>query len=195
MEGGDGSRLSQKRKGKRKGNYVGDPVLSETVVIFASVGVFLLAAAALLLKRRTRATAMRVAAIRGGSHIPLSTEILWTPKVIGLCCVGVAIMFCGFGSVNSFLKNDTRRAIWLLFACAGLTIIFFRQRKIALALIVLSVLCGWSYPISVVQPTVLGWTVTLSSGALLLAMAIWLTKKYPDTKRRDFIKLFDRDPG
>ena len=172
---------------------MGDSILSEIVVIFASLGVFLLAAAALLLKRGTRATAMRVAAIRGGSHIPLPTWI-WTPKVIGLFCVGVAIMFFFFGSVNSFLKNDTRHAIWPLFACAVLTIIFFRQRKIALALIVLSVLCGWSYPISIVQPAALGWTVTLSSGALLLAMAIWLTKKYPDMKRRDFIKFFDRDP-
>ena len=170
-----------------------DPVLSETVLIFASVGVFLLAAAALLLKRRMRATAMRVAAIRGGSHIPLSTRI-WTPKVIALCCVGVAIMLLYFGSVSSFLKNDTRHAIWLLFVCAGLTITFFRHRKIALAVIVLSVLYGWSYPISVVRPTVLGWTITLSSGALLLAMVIWLTKKYPDMKRRDFRKFFDRDP-
>jgi hypothetical protein len=173
---------------------VGDPVLFETVVIFASVGVFLLVAAALLLKRRTRATATRVAAIRGGSHIPMSTEILWIPKVIGLCCVGVAITLFFFGSVHSFLKNDTRDAIWSLFACAGLTIIFFRQRKIALAMIVLSLLCGWSYPISLVQPTVLGWTVTLSSGAFLLALVIWLTKKYPDMKRGDFKKFFDRDP-
>ena len=167
-----------------------DSVLSETVVIFASVGVFLLAAAALLLKRRMRATAMRVASIRGGSYIPLSTGI-WTPNVIGLCCVGVAIMFFFFGGVRFFLKNDTRHAIWCLSACAGLAIVFFRHRKIALALIVLSVLCGWSYPISIVQPTALGWTITLTSGALLLALVIWVTKKYPDMKRGEF---FDKDP-
>jgi hypothetical protein len=40
----------------------------------------------------------------------------------------------------------------------------------------------------------LGWTVSLSSGALYLALIIWLTKKYPDMKQRDFKKLFDRDP-
>jgi K+ transporter len=137
---------------------------------------------------------MRVAAIRGGSHIPLSTGMIWTPKVIALFCVGVVIMCLYFGSVHSFLKNDTRHAIGLLVVCAGLAIIFFRRRKIALAVIVLSVLCGWSYPISLVRPTVLGWTVTLSSGALYLALIIWLTKKYPDMKQRDFKKLFDRDP-
>jgi hypothetical protein len=173
---------------------VGNAVLTKTMVILASVGVFLLAVAALLLKRRMRATAMRAAAIRGGSHIPLSTGICWTPKVIALSLAGVAIMFSYVGSVDFFLKNDTRHAIWFLVVCVGLTITFFRHRKIALAVIVLSVLCGWSYPISVLQPTVLGWTVTLSSGALLLALAIWLTKKYPDMKRRDVNKLFDRDP-
>lgn len=172
---------------------MGDSVLSETVVIFASLGVFLLAAAALLLRRRMRATAMRVAAIRGGSHIPLSTGI-WTPKVIALYCVGVTIMFLYFGSVDSFLKNDTRHAIWFLVVCAGLTIIFFQTQEDCASRDRLSVLCGWSYPISVGQPTVLGWTITLSSGALLLALVIWLTNKYPDMKRRDFKKLFDRDP-
>jgi hypothetical protein len=128
---------------------------------------------------------MRSAAIRGGSHILLSTGV-WTPKVIALYCVGVAIMFLYFGIVHYFLKNDNRHAIWCLFLCAGLTLIFFRHRKIALAVIVLSVLYGWSQPGSFI--------VTLSSGAVAVAMAIWLTKKYPDMKRGDFKKFFDGDP-
>ena len=33
---------ARKEKGTRRGNYAGDSVLSETVVIFASVGLFLL---------------------------------------------------------------------------------------------------------------------------------------------------------
>jgi hypothetical protein len=173
---------------------VGNAILAKTMVIFVAVGVSLLAVAVLLLRRRIRVTATRAAAISGGSHIPLSTGMIWTPKVIALCCVGTAITLIFFGSIGSFLKNDSRHAIWFLVACAGLTIVFFRHRKIALAVIVLSVLCGWSYPMSVVQPTVLGWTLTLSSGALLLALAIWLTKKYPGMKRRDFNKFFDRDP-
>jgi hypothetical protein len=169
------------------------PVLFKMVVAFASVGVLFLALAAWLRHRQVQATAVRVEAIRGGSHIPLSSGI-WTPKVIALTCVGVVIMFLYFGSVGSFLKNDTRHAIWLLVVCVGLTIVFFRHRKIALAVIVLSVLCGWSYPISIFHPTLLGWAVTLSSGACLLAMSIWLTRKYPDMKRRDVKKFFDRDP-
>jgi hypothetical protein len=167
--------------------------LLATLIAFASVGVLLLVAAALLQRRSARATAMRVASIRGGSHLPLSTGI-WTPKVIALFGVGVTIMCLYFNSFDSFLKNDTRHAIWLLVGCTGLTIIFFRHRKIALAVIVLSVLCGWSYPISVIQPTLLGWTVTLSSFALLMGMAIWLTIKYPDMKRGDYQEFFDRDP-
>jgi hypothetical protein len=168
-------------------------VLLKVVVTFASVGVIFLVLAAWLLKRRSRATAMRVAAIRGGSHIPLSGGI-WTPKVVALYCVGVVILFLYFGIVGSFLKNDTRHAIWFLFLCTGLTIVFVRHRKIALAFIVLTILCGWTYPESVFHPTVLGWTITLSSGGLLLAMSIWLQKKYPDMKRGDFKKFFDRDP-
>ena len=169
------------------------PVLFKTVVAFASVAVLFLVFAAWLRHIRVRAAEMRVAAIRGGWNIPLSNGI-WTPKVIALTCVGVVIMFLYFGSVGSFLKNDTRHAIWLLVVCVGLTIVFFRHRKIALAVILLSVLCGWSYPIAVVKPTVLGWAVTLLSGACLLAMSIWLTRKYPDMKRRDVKKFFDRDP-
>jgi hypothetical protein len=66
------------------------PVLFETVVTFASVGVLFLVLAAWLLKGRMRATEMRVAAIRGGSHILLSGGI-WTPKVIAGLPAGCAI--------------------------------------------------------------------------------------------------------
>jgi hypothetical protein len=163
--------------------------LFETVVTFATaVGMVFLALGAWLQHRRAQATA-----IRGGSNIP-SSNWIWTPKVIALSFVGGAVLFLYMGSFSSFLKHDTRHAIWLLGACVALTIVFFRHRKIALAVIVLSIVCSWSYLIAVVKPTVLGWILTLSSGALLLAMAIWMTARYPDMKRRDFRKFFDRDP-
>jgi hypothetical protein len=171
---------------------VGSPHLLKTMVIFASVGLFLLGVAALLMRRRTRATAMRTAAIPGGSHIP--TGIIRTPKVEALLVVGTAIALFFAAGISALTKNDSKDAIWFLVVCVALTIAFFRHRTIALAVTVLSVFCSWSWLGVMSHPTVWGWAVTLSSGACLFALNVWLTKKYPEMRRHDFNKFFDRDP-
>lgn len=164
-----------------------NPVLVEVIVIFASVGVLLLAVAGWLLRRRARA-----AALQPGPKVTALS--IWTPKVIALTVLGAGITLLFVGGVNEIVKHNFRTAAWLLFVGAGLAVVFFRHRKIALAMIVPSVLFAMTMLPPPLHHTLLAITIGLMSLAFLLVFSMWLEKRYPHMKRSDLKKIFDRDP-
>lgn len=163
-----------------------DPSLVEVVIIFASVGALLLGVASWLLKGRPRVEAIGPNA--GGPTI-------WTPKVIALTTMGAGITLLFVGGVNEIIRHQFRMAAWLLFVGVGLVAVFFRHRKIALAITVPSVLLAMAGPIVLVRPTRSGIVITLVSAVLLLVLSMWLAKRYPHMRRGDFKQFFDRDPA
>jgi hypothetical protein len=98
--------------------------------------------------------------------------------------------------VPALWRHQFRLATWSLLLGAGLTFIFFRHRKIAFAIIVLSFFLGTAGPIALVHPTGAGIAITLVSAFLALVLVLSVARKYPNLRRkgpRDW-SLFDRDP-
>jgi hypothetical protein len=149
-----------------------------------------LAVAALLLRRRKRTIAAQSAP---HPHIALPTGI-WTPKVIALTAAGCVIVILLFVGASNLFSQQFRPAAWAFAASALLIVAFFRRRRIALALLLIGTPLAWAWPIEIVKPTVAGTWIILADGAALIALIIWLTRKYPNAKRGDLQKFFDRDP-
>jgi hypothetical protein len=119
---------------------------------------------------------------------------LWTPKVIALTAIGFIVTILLIMGTSNLVRHRLKPATWEIAAGAALILVFSRHRRIALALNVLAWLLVMAGPIALVKPTLLGITVTFSSGTLLLALTMWLAKKYPEANRGDLKKFFDRDP-
>lgn len=120
----------------------------------------------------------------------------WTPKVAALGFVGCVITVLFMIGVPALWRHQFRLATWSLLLGAGLTFIFFRHRKIAFAIIVLSFFLGTAGPIALVHPTGAGIAITLVSAFLALVLVLSVARKYPNLRRkgpRDW-SLFDRDP-
>jgi hypothetical protein len=118
----------------------------------------------------------------------------WTPKIAALGFIGSVITVLFMISVGEFWKHDFRSASWYLASGVVLTLIFFRNRKIAFAVIALSFIfvnVGFN---AVFHPTRAGILVTLGSIVGMYALSFWGARKYPHLKRTDWKTLFDRDP-
>jgi hypothetical protein len=118
----------------------------------------------------------------------------WTPKIAALGFIGSAITVFLMISVSEFWRHNFRSAIWYLASGAALTLIFFRRRKIAFAIIALSFICVNVGFTALFHPTPAGVLVTLGSIVAMNALAIWGARKYPHLKRKDWKTFFDRDP-
>jgi glucose-6-phosphate-specific signal transduction histidine kinase len=118
----------------------------------------------------------------------------WTPKIALLSFLGWGITVLFLISMTKFWRHDPKSAIWYLALGAALTLIFFRNRKIAFAITTLSFLVVNVGLAALFHPTAARLLVTFSSVAAMYALAVWGAKKYPQLKRKDWKTLFDRDP-
>ncbi len=119
----------------------------------------------------------------------------WTPKIAALFIMGSAITVLIMTSATKFWRHDFRLAILYLASGAVLTLIFFRSRKIAFAMIALSFTCVNVGLTALFHPTQAGVLITLGSIVAMYALAVWGARKYPHLKRQDWKTFFDRDPG
>jgi len=118
----------------------------------------------------------------------------WTPKVAALGIVGSAITVLFMISVTKFWRHEFRSATWYLVPGVALTLIFFRKRKIAFAIIGLSFTCVNVGLTALFHPTPAGVLITLGSILGMCVLAVWGARKYPHLRGRDWKTLFDRDP-
>jgi hypothetical protein len=77
---------------------------------------------------------------------------------------------------------------------AGIALIFFRRRKIVLAITGLSFILVNTGLTSVFHPSELGILATAGSAAGLYLIARWVTRSYPTLRKNDWQTLFDHDP-
>jgi len=116
----------------------------------------------------------------------------WTPKVVALTVVGFVATILFTMSVTLFWRHEFQSAIWRFGVGLLLVVIFFQHRKFAFSIVALSLLfVNAAVPL---QLSFLGITTALVSGALLCALGVWATRRYPHLKRGDLNKFFDRDP-
>jgi hypothetical protein len=118
----------------------------------------------------------------------------WTPKIAALVFIGSVATVLFMISVSDFWKHEFRSASWYVASGAVLTLIFFRNRKIAFATIALSFICINVGLNALFHPTRTGVLVTFGSVAGMYALAFWGARKYPRLKRSDWKTLFDGDP-
>jgi hypothetical protein len=118
----------------------------------------------------------------------------WTPKIAALTLLGSVITVLLIISVTTFFRGQFKPATWCLVVAFALALGFFRHRKIALSIIGLSLLFVNAGLHALFHPTTIGIAVSLVSGFLLYALAVWGSKRYPHLPARDWKALFDRDP-
>ena len=115
----------------------------------------------------------------------------WTPKIAALGLIGSVITVLFMISVSEFWKRDFRSGSWYLASGAVLTLVFFRQRKIAFAIIALSFICVNAGFTALFHPTPVGVLVTLGSIVGMYVLAVWGAKKYPYLAYKHWRKVFD----
>jgi len=118
----------------------------------------------------------------------------WTWKIFALYVIGSAATILFMISLAEYWKYEFRRATWHGFLGAALAIIFFRNRKFAFAVVVLSFLLVNVGLAALVHPTPARLLVTFGSAVCAYFLVVWHAKKYPILKRKDWKTLFDRDP-
>lgn len=118
----------------------------------------------------------------------------WTPKIAALTVIGFVITILFIKGIVAAWEHSFRPAMWYLAAGVALTVIFFRHRRIAFAIIVLSILLVNVGITALFHPTGIGLLITFASALGLYALAVWGAKKYPHFTKKDWKMLFDQDP-
>jgi hypothetical protein len=118
----------------------------------------------------------------------------WTPKIAAFGVVGSAITVLFIMGITAISQQKYRPATWFVVSGVGLTLIFFRRRKIAFAIVVLSFLFVNAGMTALFLPTAAGLAVTFGSGFGMYLLVVWSTKKYPHLAQKDWKTIFDGDP-
>jgi hypothetical protein len=114
-----------------------------------------------------------------------------TAREILLFVVGIAITLLVFMTASSFYARDYRRAILLLVSASALALVFFRKRKIALAMIGLSWVLVNVGLTALFHPSFWGYTLTIGSAAGLYLIVLWSARRYPYLARKHWHKVFE----
>lgn len=117
-----------------------------------------------------------------------------TPKIVALQVLGWGITIFGMMSTTLFWRHNFRPAISYLALAMLLILIFFRNRKIAFAIIALSFLVVNVGLTALFHPRAVGILVTLGSIMCMYVLVIWGARKYPHLRGQDWKIFFDKDP-
>jgi hypothetical protein len=101
--------------------------------------------------------------------------------IVIACAIAVLLIMSG----SRFYARVYREAILFLVLAGALALVFFRKRKIALAIISLSwvlVNAGLTAPF---HPSFLGYALTIGSAGALYLIVRWSHKTYPYLSRRN----------
>lgn len=118
----------------------------------------------------------------------------WTPKMVALVLIGAGVSVLFIMSITLVSRHQFRSAAWLATIGVLLTVIFFRHRKIAFAMTVLSWLLVNAGITAPFHPTAPGIITALVSAFLLGCLCMWMRRRYPHLKRIGLKQLFDGDP-
>lgn len=116
-----------------------------------------------------------------------------TAREIFLGLLGFGIAQLLIMTVDRLYGHEYVAGVVFFAFALGLAIVFFRTRKIVLALSGLSyilVTAGLTVPF---HPSMLAWTLTVGSAAGLYWIIRWGARKYPHLTRADMHKVFEGD--
>jgi hypothetical protein len=115
----------------------------------------------------------------------------WKAREIFLVVIGCAIAVLLIMTGTRFYVREYREGILFLVLAGALAFVFFRKRKIVLAISILSwvlVNAGLTAPF---HPSVLGYALTIGSAAGLYFIARWSYKRYPYLSYKQLHTLFE----
>jgi len=112
-------------------------------------------------------------------------------KEILLVFVGAAVTVLLIMSCTRFYVREYREGILYLVLAAALAFVFFRKRKIVLAIIGLSWILVNAGLTAAFHPTVLGYAITIGSAAGFYLIARWSYKRYPYLSYKSLHTVFD----
>jgi hypothetical protein len=101
-----------------------------------------------------------------------------------------ALVVAGF---TDFSRHSYREGALCLVLAAGLAFVFFRKRKIALAVVGLSFIFVSAGLTALFHPTYVGILLTLGSAGAAYLIAVWDKKKHPNHGANDWKTLFDNE--
>jgi prepilin signal peptidase PulO-like enzyme (type II secretory pathway) len=116
-----------------------------------------------------------------------------TPRIGFLMLVGVVITILFIMSCTTLWKQNYHEGLLFLILGAGLSFVFFRKRKIALAIIGFSFIFVSAGLTAIFHPSILGILLTVGSAAGVYLIALWDTKRDPHHTAKDWKTLFDND--
>src|SRR5579859_3177533 len=96
-----------------------------------------------------------------------------------LSATGAAIALLLVAAGTSFYKHDYRHGIWCFLVALGLGFVFFRKRKLALAITSLSSILALGSLGLPFHPSLPGLLLLLGCAATLYFTARWSYRKYP----------------
>jgi hypothetical protein len=106
-----------------------------------------------------------------------------------LSCAAITILFL---KVCVYLSNSSYRLAVIYFAIAmALSLIFFRNRKLLLSIVILTFLVVNVGLTAVFHPSLLGFLLTGGSVGTLYWIVRWSAAKHPNLGRKDMGKIFE----
>jgi hypothetical protein len=117
-----------------------------------------------------------------------------TPRIALVMFLGAAVTILIIMGGSSLWKAEYTRGFLFLSLGVATALIFFRRRKIALAITCLGFVLVNVGLTAVFHPSAAGILVTAGSIAGLYVIAQWITKRYPKLRKEDWKTLFDHDP-
>ncbi len=117
-----------------------------------------------------------------------------TPRIGFLIAMAVAITILVIMSWTTLWEHNYREGFLFLTLGAGLAVIFFRKRKIALAIVALAFILVSAGLTAVFHPSIVGIFLTIGSAAGLYFIVLWDTRRDPHHTAKDWKMIFDNDP-
>ena len=117
-----------------------------------------------------------------------------TPRIALLSVIGWAVTILFIMGGVSLWRREYGRGVLFLALGAGMALIFFRRRKIVLAITGLSFILVNAGLTAVFHPSAMGILATAGSAAGLYLIARWVTRNHPNLRKSDWQTLFDHDP-
>jgi hypothetical protein len=118
----------------------------------------------------------------------------YTPRMWFLSVVGWAITILTIRSFVCFWKHDDHLGVVWLVSGFGLTLIFFRNRKILLTVLGLTFIGVNAGLDALFHPSATSISLTIGSALGMYVLTRWSSRKFPNLISSDWKTLFDADP-
>ena len=118
----------------------------------------------------------------------------YTPRMWFLSVVGWAITILTIRSFVCFWKHAYHLGVVLLVSGLGISLIFFRNRKILLTVLGLTFIGVNAGLDALFHPSATSISLTIGSALGMYLLTRWSSRKFPNLISSDWKTLFDADP-